>query len=110
MIPAQLAKTWHKISTKLERPPILSYASYALNNWKMLDSSESFDLENIVIMQNFLGGVDEDWFIMIHVAIEYEAKKILSNLKSYFLEEKLEQSYLINSLESIQKINSIMNR
>jgi len=36
----------------------------------MLDDTKPFDLENIVIMQNFLGGVDEDWFIMIHVAIE----------------------------------------
>ena len=110
IIPRQLSLTWFAISEKLERPPILSYASYALNNWKILDETKPFDLENIVIMQNFLGGVDEDWFIMIHVAIEYEAKEILSNLKSYFLEEKLDQSYLHKSLESIQKINSIMNR
>ena len=61
-------------------------------------------------MQNFLGGVDEDWFIMIHVAIEYEAKEILSNLKSYFLEKNLDQSYLQKALDSIRKINSIMNR
>ncbi len=110
IIPAEISKTWFAISEKLDRPPILSYASYALNNWKMLDETKPFDLENIVIMQNFLGGVDEDWFIMIHVAIEHEAKEILSNLKSYFLEEKLDQSYLQKSLESIKKINSIMNR
>ena len=76
----------------------------------MLDDTKPFDLENIVIMQNFLGGVDEDWYIMIHVAIEYEAKIILSNLKSYFLDENLEESLLEKSLESIKKINSIMNR
>jgi len=76
----------------------------------MLDDTKPFDLENIVIMQNFLGGVDEDWFIMIHVAIEYEAKAILSNLKSYFLDENLDKSLLEKSLESIKKINSIMNR
>ena len=110
IIPAQLSLTWFAISEKLERPPILSYASYALNNWKILDETKPFDLENIVIMQNFLGGVDEDWFIMIHVAIEHEAKELLSNLKSYFLDEKLDQSYLHKSLESIKKINSIMNR
>ena len=109
-IPKELATTWFAISEKLERPPILSYASYALNNWKMLDDTKPFDLENIVIMQNFLGGVDEDWFIMIHVAIEYEAKVILSNLKSYFLDENLDKSLLEKSLESIKKINSIMNR
>ena len=110
IIPKELATTWFAISEKLERPPILSYASYALNNWKMLDDTKPFDLENIVIMQNFLGGVDEDWFIMIHVAIEYEAKAILSNLKSYFLDENLDKSLLEKSLESIKKINSIMNR
>ena len=110
IIPKELATTWFAISEKLERPPILSYASYALNNWKMLDDTKPFDLENIVIMQNFLGGVDEDWFIMIHVAIEYEAKVILSNLKSYFLDENLDKSLLEKSLESIKKINSIMNR
>ena len=76
----------------------------------MLDDTKPFDLENIVIMQNFLGGVDEDWFIMIHVAIEYEAKVILSNLKSYFLDENLDKSLLEKSLESIKNINSIMNR
>ena len=86
VIPKQISKTWYEISQKLDRPPILSYASYALNNWKIADPDKPFDVENISIMQNFLGGVDEDWFIMIHVAIEYEAKEILSNLKSYFLE------------------------
>ena len=109
VIPPQIAKTWHKISTKLERPPILSYASYALNNWKMLDSSQPFDLENIVIVQNFLGGVDEDWFIMIHVAIEYEAKEILSALKKYFFDSGVATD-LEDALQSIKKINHTMNR
>ena len=110
VIPIQISKTWYEISQKLHRPPILSYASYALNNWKIADPDKPFDVENISIMQNFLGGVDEDWFIMIHVAIEYEAKEILSNLKSYFLEKNLDQTYLKKALDSIKKINSIMNR
>ena len=110
VIPIQISKTWYEISKKLDRPPILSYASYALNNWKIADPDKPFDVENISIMQNFLGGVDEDWFIMIHVAIEYEAKEILSNLKSYFLEKNLDQTYLQKALDSIKKINSIMNR
>ena len=110
VIPKNISKTWFKISQKLGRPPILSYASYALNNWKLQDKNEPFDLENIRILQNFLGGMDEDWFIMIHVAIEYEAKEILSNLKHYFLDQNEDQSFLENALESIRKINSIMNR
>ena len=110
VIPKNISKTWFKISQKLGRPPILSYASYALNNWKLQDKNKPFDLENIRILQNFLGGMDEDWFIMIHVAIEYEAKEILSNLKHYFLDQNEDQSLLESALESIRKINSIMNR
>ena len=110
VIPKNLSKTWYKISQKLDRPPILSYASYALNNWKLQDVNKPFDLENIRILQNFLGGMDEDWFIMIHIAIEHEAKEILNNLKTYYLDKNEDQSYLENALVSIKKINQIMNR
>ena len=110
VIPKNISKTWYKISQKLDRPPILSYASYALNNWKLQDVNKPFDLENIRILQNFLGGMDEDWFIMIHIAIEHEAKEILHNLKTYYLDKNEDQSYLENALVSIKKINQIMNR
>ena len=110
VIPKNISKTWYKISQKLDRPPILSYASYALNNWKLQDVNKPFDLENIRILQNFLGGMDEDWFIMIHIAIEHEAKEILNNLKTYYLDRSEDQSYLENALVSIKKINQIMNR
>ena len=110
VIPKNISKTWYKISQKLDRPPILSYASYALNNWKLQDVNKPFDLENIRILQNFLGGIDEDWFIMIHIAIEHEAKEILNSLKTYYLDKNKDQSYLENALVSIKKINQIMNR
>tara|TARA_B100000579_G_scaffold351056_1_gene305026 strand:- start:382 stop:1512 length:1131 start_codon:yes stop_codon:yes gene_type:complete len=110
VIPKNISKTWYKISQKLDRPPILSYASYALNNWKLQNVNKPFDLENIRILQNFLGGMDEDWFIMIHIAIEHEAKEILNNLKTYYLDKNEDQSYLENALVSIKKINQIMNR
>ena len=110
VIPKNISKTWYKISQKLDRPPILSYASYALNNLKLQDVNKPFDLENIRILQNFLGGMDEDWFIMIHIAIEHEAKEILNNLKTYYLDKNEDQSYLENALVSIKKINQIMNR
>ena len=51
--------------------------------------------------------MDEDWFIMIHVAIEYEAKEILSNLKHYFIDQNEDQSSLESALESIRKINKL---
>ncbi len=110
IIPKNIAITWYKISEKLDRPPILSYASYALNNWSLLDQSKPLTLDNIRILQNFLAGVDEDWFIMIHVAIEYEAKHILGSLKKYYIDKETEIEHLENALISIKKINEIMNR
>src|SRR5437867_1159032 len=35
-IPASIAMPWHEVALRLGRPPVLSYASYALNNWRRL--------------------------------------------------------------------------
>lgn len=77
-LPAVLARPWYEVSCRLGRPPVLSYASYALHNWKRLDSSRPIELDNVALVQNFLGGIDEEWFILIHVAIEAKAGPMLS--------------------------------
>ncbi|MBS0654301.1 MAG: hypothetical protein JSR46_00860, partial [Verrucomicrobia bacterium] len=76
-IPEVLAKPWYEVAKELGRPPVLSYASYALTNWKRLDPKGPIDLGNIVLIQNFLGGIDEEWFILVHVAIEAKASPAL---------------------------------
>lgn len=109
-IPANISKPWVEIAKLLNRPPILSYASYALNNWiSNKENKDSLEVEDITILQNFLGGVDEDWFIMIHVAIEFEAKNLLYSLGQYFFTEEKEDN-LIKAFNSIEKINTIMDR
>ncbi len=45
----------------LGRPPVLSYASYALDNWRRIDRKNPIDLGNIALLQNFLGGQDEEY-------------------------------------------------
>ena len=69
-IPANLAKPWYALSQRLGRPPILSYASYASYNWFRLRPDMPVELGNIALLNNFAGGLDEEWFIMIHVDIE----------------------------------------
>ena len=71
--PAVLAQPWYAVSHTIGRPPVLSYASYALYNWRRLDPKKPIQLGNIVLSQNFLGGIDEEWFILIHVDIEAKA-------------------------------------
>lgn len=77
-IPACLAVPWYQVARGLCRPPVLSYASYALDNWRRLDPSGPIALGNIVLLQNFLGGLDEEWFILVHVAIEAQAAPALA--------------------------------
>ena len=73
VLPEVIAKPWVKLSEILGRPPILSYASYCLDNWYRINLKEEISLENVGLITNFLGGVDEDWFVTIHVCIENAA-------------------------------------
>lgn len=77
-IPSCLAVPWHHVAESLGRPPVLSYASYALDNWRRVDPNGAVEPDNIVLLQNFLGGLDEEWFVLIHVAIEAKAGPALA--------------------------------
>lgn len=79
-LPSQLARPWYDIGQKLSRPPVLSYASYALDNWRRLDNTKPIQLDNIVLLQNFLGGLDEEWFVVVHIQIEQHAGPGLDGL------------------------------
>ena len=69
-LPEVVAKPWVQLAKLFDRPPVLSYASYCLHNWFLIEPEESISLENIGLITNFLGGVDEDWFVTVHVCIE----------------------------------------
>jgi indoleamine 2,3-dioxygenase len=79
-LPASLAVPWHQVMKRLGRPPVLSYASYALDNWRRLDPAQPIALGNIALLQNFFGGLDEEWFVLIHVDIEANAGPALADL------------------------------
>ncbi len=72
-IPRAIAVPWWEVSRRLGRPPVLSYASYALDNWRRLDPHGPVGLGNLVLLQNFLGGADEEWFVAVHVEVEAAA-------------------------------------
>lgn len=78
-LPANLARPMVAISDRLGQAPLLPYSGYVLDNWARLDKSGPISLDNIYMYQNFAGGDDENWFVMIHVAIEAEAGVLLDN-------------------------------
>ncbi|MDX1993950.1 MAG: hypothetical protein SF029_16300 [bacterium] len=80
-LPEGVAVPLVRLAGMVERPPILSYSGYVLNNWRRLDPAGEIALGNMTLLQNFLGGRDEDWFILVHVDIEAQAAGALQGVK-----------------------------
>ena len=116
ILPEVISKPWVKLSKFLGRPPILSYASYCLDNWFKIDNDQPISLDNVALINNFLGGVDEDWFVTIHVCIEdasgdaidaaYKLSKLneTNNVNDFSIELRR----IIKSLKAVNKIFSRM--
>ena len=114
-IPSVLANPWVKVAEDQGRPPILSYASYCLDNWFLIDPDEPISLENVGLINNFLGGVDEDWFVTIHVCIENAAADAMAACAEIALlgtnsPENKSIELLNRIVISMKKVNEIFAR
>ena len=101
-----IAKPWSNISKMLGRPPILSYASYCLDNWHKINQDEGVNLDNVALNYNFLGGIDEDWFVTIHVCIEHAANKAIKSAFNIALKTETsdcDEEVLLDELTSIKE-------
>ncbi|HYI00301.1 hypothetical protein, partial [Hyalangium sp.] len=76
-VPRSVAVPWFRVAHRLGRPPVLSYAAHGLNNWRRLDPEGPIALGNLTALQTFLGGLDESWFILVHVDLEARAAPML---------------------------------
>ena len=114
-LPEALAKPWVEVAKHLGRPPILSYASYCLDNWFLINEDEGISLENVGLINNFLGGVDEDWFVTIHICIEDAASDAIEACQKIAqCNETSSEKEILNLLnqiaESMKKVNLIFAR
>jgi len=96
VMPANLALPWYEVGKLVGRPPILSYQSYASDNWRRFDKSGDIACGNIGLLQCFLGGQDEEWFILIHIEIEKKAGKALKAI------EDAQHAVLENDAEKVE--------
>lgn len=78
VLPRNLAVPYCKLSDRIGQFPLLPYSSYTLDNWGKLDPKGPITLDNIYVIQNFYGGADENWFIMVHIEIEAKAGAALA--------------------------------
>ena len=112
-----IAKPWSSISKMLCRPPILSYASYCLDNWHKINQDEGVNLDNVALNYNFLGGIDEDWFVTIHVCIEHAANKAIQSAFTIALKtetndcnEQVLSDELTSIKEAMLEVNHIFRK
>ena len=98
VLPEVIAEPWVKLANYLGRPPILSYASYCLDNWYKINKQEPISLNNVALINNFLGGVDEDWFVTIHVCIEDAASGAV------------DAAYKISHLDKNDSVNDFLSQ
>lgn len=75
-----IALPMYWLSKFLNKPPILSYDAYTLNNWQRKDPNGPIKVDNLELIQTFINDSDQAWFILIHVDIEYEAATAIRNL------------------------------
>jgi indoleamine 2,3-dioxygenase len=107
-IPRVLSIPWFELSQKLGRPPILSYASYALYNWRRLDPNRGIELGNIALLQNFWGGIDEEWFILVHVDIEAKAGPALKGV--WDAQRSVQKKDPTSLREALEAVNSSLSK
>ena len=115
ILPKSIAEPWVRLSEKLERPPVLSYASYCLHNWYLINQEDPIDLDNVALINNFLGGIDEDWFVTIHVCIEHAAKEAIQACAAICLcdddtDESIIEKHLRSIIYSMKNVNDIFKR
>ena len=114
-LPQNLAVGWVAVAQHLERPPILSYASQTLFNWRRVDAERPIEIGNLTLIQNFLGGQDEEWFVTLHMVIEAvagRALRVLGNLETAVSQHNVPMiiSHLQTIAETIGEMEGVLRR
>lgn len=75
-LPASIADAWIATADYLRLPPIGTYASLCLWNFKQIiptqQDEEFWDLDNLTTINTFTGSIDESWFYLVSVYFEYK--------------------------------------
>lgn len=114
VIPSKLGMPLVYLSDKTNGPvgmPTLTYYHYALANFYRLDISKPFDAENIRMLRNFVAVMDEQWFMMLHVAIEARVGDLLKyalGALNVFEVQEIDEGALIHNLNQMAGVVSKM--
>ncbi|KAJ5093335.1 Indoleamine 2-3-dioxygenase [Penicillium angulare] len=77
-IPPSIAKPFLEISKHLGLPPCATYAGLNLWNYTAPVGADITNPDNLSLITSFTGTPDEEWFILISVAIEAKGGKLMT--------------------------------
>jgi indoleamine 2,3-dioxygenase len=77
-LPSVIARPFVALADQVERPPMFSYTSFVLANWRRVDPSGDIVIDNLDTLNTFTGLPDERWFALIHVDVEARAADALA--------------------------------
>lgn len=114
-LPKCLALPIWQLAEAIDQKPLLTYSGYVLDNWGRVDENGPIDLSNVQMVQPFVSGQDEAWFVLIHVAIEARAGEMLAAIPRMIdVVSNDDQASLITMLKNMSgvwdDVNAIFNR
>ena len=115
VLPRNIAVPFCALADAIGQFPLLPYTAYTLDNWAKFDQGGDITLDNIWVIQNFLDGQDENWFIMVHIEIEAKAGKALAAIPALLTavdakDSKAVAAGLKTVLAAWEKINPVFDR
>lgn len=84
-LPPSISKPFLEISAHLELPACATYAGLTL--WNFIPSHPEADItdpDNLRVQTSFTGTKDEEWFMVISVAVEAKGIKLISLMRDAF--------------------------
>lgn len=104
-LPRAIAEPWDAVARRLGRPTIIAHPSYVLTNWRRIDPEGPVALGNLACQRTFLGGLDEQWFILVTAAIEATGAPALSAIaRSQDAVDRNAPEDVVDGLESIAQV------
>ncbi|KAE8349670.1 Indoleamine 2,3-dioxygenase [Aspergillus coremiiformis] len=116
VLPPAISAPFLEISCHLELPPCATYA--ALNLWNFSISNPDADLtdpEVLSVTASFTGTKDEEWFLMISVAMEAKGAQLirlmLDTIHAASIDDAQQTSDLLLSLtEMLKELRNLLER
>ncbi|MDP1573437.1 MAG: hypothetical protein Q8L78_00685 [Coxiellaceae bacterium] len=110
IIPAVLAENMSALAQEMQRYPVMTYSDYILHNWRLVDPTKGFTLENIEPILTFTDSTDEKWFIKIHVAIEATVIPALQSMhEACLLHQIMQKNPSMNTTENNQLLKKLLD-